>query len=390
MDAFESVLRGPGSELQRLLRASLYGLKSTLETALASLPDDPATPSGRECLDSLRRVLECSPTAGTPDSFAGYVGFELASEPSNAIDTSNVPEEKAWSAQAETLTASGWPILVRNWQRSAQWIAVFGSTTTEALSKLPARDLWMLTLRAPPDLSQQWQDAWRQTRGRLAGAGLTQSWIGPTETVLLPGTEDDGTEVRLSPSGRIPEPLTGFSPGPLAKAMLPPVAACLLWVEQDDSLLHMLRSLFRFGLTPLTEGNRGQCRSVLTERFQQLIEAEAEGEAAQVVLSWVALDEAIHSVVHLPPAHPQSAFASVGKASRSQIDAVRSYAYSAGVQVHLQVLSGSYANLRGSTDPEADVEITEGGAPGEVVLCTRVLLRLNGECHPGRVIYRPR
>ena len=197
-------------------------------------------------------------------------------------------------------------------------------------------------------------------------------------------------EVQLSPSAPLPETLTGQPLGPFAQAMALPVAACLAWIEHDHALRHMLRSLFRFGTVALAEGYHKRFQTALTERFDQLRESETESDAGQVVTAWVALDEAIHSLLHMPLAHPQSAFSEIGKSSRAQVAAVREFAYSAGAEVHMQVLAGRYADLRGYTEPDADIETTEGTAPGDVALCSRLFLRLNGKSYPGRVVYRPR
>ncbi|MEI7685979.1 MAG: hypothetical protein WCL32_13215 [Planctomycetota bacterium] len=371
MDAIESLLRGPRSELQRLMRASLRGLTATLESALESLPDDPAAILGKDCLHELRKLIDSSEAA--------RVAFGETAQ-------THATEKDA----PRTTAPSPWLNLVQEWQRSHEWTSTCGASLASLAATLTPAELWLLTLRASPELAETWQAQWRRAVDPGILPATTEHWAGPTEHILVPATSAGATEIRLTPTGRVPDFVANLSPGKLAREMLPPVAACLSWIEHDRSLRHMLRSLFRFGTAALADGHRNRYQSVLVDRFQQFIEAESEGNAVQVAQTWVALDESIHSLLHMPPAHPRSAFAAIGKASRSQIAAIRDYAYAAGVEAHLQVLSGRYANLRGSTDPEADVETSEGGTPGDVVLCSRLFLKLDGTSHPGRVVYRPR
>lgn len=176
--------------------------------------------------------------------------------------------------------------------------------------------------------------------------------------------------------------------GPTARQLALVLSAVLTWTDHDFSLRHMLRSVYRFGTGPLHPAHKPRHERALIDRFGTLADAETAGDGTRVVRAWLDFDEAVNSLVPVPPAHPASAVAAVGRACREVLPAVRAAA--ADREVHIQIPAGKYADARGVTDPDQDVEATAGAVPGEIVLCARAYLRLDGQTHPGRVLFRPR
>ena len=76
--------------------------------------------------------------------------------------------------------------------------------------------------------------------------------------------------------------------------------------------------------------------------------------------------------------------------ARDSMLGVRERAIAAGHAVHVQVLSGRYADVKQFTDPGDDRGVVASAAPGEVVVCLRLALRLDGKAVPGRVLYQSR
>lgn len=362
-------LTGSGpSELSRFGSAALAGLAAALDAAHEQAdPADPARPACRAAAEYVRSLLGvCHGDAGFPAAPAAPV-----------------------SPAATATPASGWAALRENWAHAPEWKQLLGAPDPAEDADLP-RHLWMLTHRLPAAAAEAWRAAWlKATDGLAPDATTALRAAGPHDLLLVPPLPDGAPGLRLNPGGPPDARLAGDA-GPISSRLLPVVSAALRFVEHDGSLRHMLRSIFRFGIAALQGASRGRYEKSLVDRFERLRAAEAARDAAGVVFGWADLDEALHSLVHQPLAHPTSSFAQTARASRDALAAVRDFATGAGLTVHIQALAGRYADCRAFTDPDADAETAGGTSPGEVAHCARVFVRLGGTPHPGRVLYCPR
>jgi hypothetical protein len=98
------------------------------------------------------------------------------------------------------------------------------------------------------------------------------------------------------------------------------------------------------------------------------------------------LDEALHSLVYQPPADPGSWWGRLCGEARATLLRERDRAVRAGCPAHLQLLSGSFADVNRLAPDSLEVDF---GVPGEVAACLRVWARVDGEEIRGRVLYRP-
>jgi hypothetical protein len=330
MDPLASLLAGGPSELGRLGRAAVAGLRTTLEQGLAYAdPTDPHRAAIQAALDYLDHAPKGDAAPSIPSAL-------------------------------ELLSPSHWPRLLAEWQARPDGQSL--AKLADDASDLP-KQLWLFTCRLAP----------------LAAAGLRAEWhaAAPEAVPPTPGEPPPGRQVAT--------PAT-----PIAQRMADVVNRLLWYVENDPALWHILRSVYRFGLIELKASQRDRYVQALLGRYESLRQAEEAGDSRGVLTGWVDLDEAAHSLVHQPVAHPQSDFARVAAACRDASGEVRDLAAGAGLQFHFQCPSGRYADLKGQTDADTDVATDLGGVPGEVVLCVRLFLKLDDVRHPGRLIYRTR
>jgi hypothetical protein len=98
------------------------------------------------------------------------------------------------------------------------------------------------------------------------------------------------------------------------------------------------------------------------------------------------MDEAIHSLVFIPPVERYSWWGNLQKESRRLLRKVADKAVKSGNDVRLKQLSGLYADVCELS--KDDLQLDCGGTPGEVLTCLRVYARINQQEYPGRVIFR--
>lgn len=363
MDALAALVRDRDTELGRTARAALAGFVATLRAAGEGTADGRATAVAEQLAALMTQEEELTSGGRGSGRAADRVGGSAGALPS---------QKDPWLA------------LRSGWRARGEWKSILGEQ--ELPADADARGLWLLTHHLPPAVAAEWQAEWVAASGRLP-TDTPATFAGPFDWLLLPPLAEVPA-VRLSPSAppdpRVPTDLGGL----IARQLAPVLSAVLTWIDHDTALRHMLRGVYRFGTSPLYPAHKARYERALIDRFGSLCEAEAAGDGTRVVHAWIDFDEAVNSLVPVPPAHPTSAVAGLGRACREALPAVRATA--ADRQVHIQIPAGKYADVRGVTDPDQDVEATAGAAPGEIVLCARAFLRLDGQTHPGRVLFRPR
>jgi hypothetical protein len=171
------------------------------------------------------------------------------------------------------------------------------------------------------------------------------------------------------------------------------VASACLWLaeNEDGNLYHCLRSVFRFGLTPVRGEQRDRYVAELL-RLWERVRAAWAGPGTAGRPEWKArlkacldFDEALHSLTYQPPASPDPWWGRLHGQAREVLFRIRDQAVQAGCPVHLQVLGGSFADISQLAPDSLQVDF---GVPGEVSLCLRPWARVDGEELKGRVLYR--
>jgi hypothetical protein len=149
-----------------------------------------------------------------------------------------------------------------------------------------------------------------------------------------------------------------------------------------------LKSVFSFDVVSLHSKleQRHQYIDTLSDRFQRLQKSEENTDTILNLCAWIDMDEAIHSLVFIPPAERYSWWGKLQKESRRLLRKAADKAMKAGNEVRVKQLSGLYADV--CEFSKDDLQLDCGGNPGEVLTCLRVYTKINQQEYPGRVIFR--
>ncbi len=241
--------------------------------------------------------------------------------------------------------------------------------------------LWLSMLRLPPDLA----DAWRRRARAL-----------PRDNADLPWQEVPGTsEVLVEPGFGVPGLRESSDALPLGAEALPDRFADLRAVAgqvlamagHDPALHHALESRRRQDFHSLAEPkNLKDFRRDAANRFSYL--ADAPVGSVRELRELVLVDELLNSVVHVPPAHPESWWGRLGKRSRAVLTESASALRGGPDVVEVRVIPpGPFDAQRAWVGKHNLSCPVPGRPPSQILACLRVHLRAGGEDHAGRVIY---
>jgi hypothetical protein len=367
-DQIGLLLARPESRASQALRWGLRGLRGSLEAALEDDSDGTGCKELRELLAELHALL----AGGAP-----------APSSTLPLDSpgSTLPDDRS----------TGVPRLLS----LASAVAAEARLAAE-LGRSPIRDgsddeIWKdvqhLLLRIGPDLAEEWR---RRTCTHAENAG---GRLDPARTTALPLARDEviypGLTGEVQTTG-----LRSSADAPLDPRIAAPadddlrfvagaVSTCLWFIDNDPHLCHCLKSVFRFGVSPLTPVQRMRYVAELTRLWQRVnVPGKGPKERLKALLD---LDEAIHSLVHQPLAVSDSWWGRLQSQARDALFAARDRAVQAGCAVHLQLLGGSFAAINQLAPDSLQVDF---GVPGEVSACLRLWARIEREELKGRVLYR--
>lgn len=257
-------------------------------------------------------------------------------------------------------------------------------------------DLWneiqRLLLRIPEKLAQTWRDRTLQLCrefGATVDHRVYKQLPFSRSEIIYPGITGSVQATGLCLSDRAPispqlvEPNTDGEINLLAGI----VSTCIKFIHVDKSLHHALKSVDRFGIRSLnSEPERSKYATALVERFRRVQSTVNNADPAVVLRAFLDLDEAIHSLVYLPPCDRYSWWGKLQSYSRRTLDTAVEKARQAGYQIQIRPLWGTYADIYSYSKDDLQLDI--GGVPGEVSTCLRVYAKINDEVLPGRVLFR--
>jgi hypothetical protein len=371
-EALMTLLGRRDSRASRALRWSLRGLQASLRAAVDEMPDEDGCAQLRTLLadlDTLLCTANYSPGTALPSDAPGDATVEPADGPRLTPLARAVAADERFQAE---LKASPIPD---------------GSDD----------DIWngvqRLLLRVRPHLAEEWrhrcQEFTERVGGRLdewAAVSLPLRW----DEGIYPGVTGEvrAAGLRSAPTGPL-DPRLGLPAHDDLQDLAGVTSTCLWFVDHDPHLCHCLKSVFRFGVTPLTAEQRERYATELLRLWERVREhAGASHEPAKEQLrALLDLDEAVNSLVYQPPAAPESWWARLQGQTREALFAARDRAIQAGCAVHVQALGGTFADINRLAPDSLQVDF---GVPGEVSACLRVWARIDGEEIKGRVLYRSR
>ncbi len=142
-------------------------------------------------------------------------------------------------------------------------------------------------------------------------------------------------------------------------------------IEIEPDLHHALKSVFSFDVVSL-DSQPEQCHlyiEALSDRLQRIKKYEENTDPILNLNAWIDMDEAIHSLVFVPPAERYSWWGKLQQESRRILKKVADKAILAGHDVKIRQLSGLYAYICAYS--KDDLQLYYGGTPGEILTYLR-------------------
>ncbi|WGV23328.1 hypothetical protein [Halotia branconii] len=361
MQHLNQLLNTKNSELAKLLKFSLHGLEATLTQAHKELPDDPGTQICDKLLQELRNLLQPQP------------------------DTSPIipsPNEQKLNHLRETF------------ETDPELNYYLGNSPLQSQTD---SDLWNeihhKLLRVPEDLAISWrQQALELVKEVGAVEDNSHLYQVPfmRDELIYPGLSGTVTTkgLCLSKQALLNCEMTPENASENMHLLAGFLLLCINFIEVDQDLHHALKSVFSFDVVSLSSKpeQKNQYIEALSDRFHRTQKAEENTDPLLTLRAWIDMDEAIHSLVFIPPAERYSWWGKLQQESRRILKKVADRANIAGHNVRIRQLSGLYADI--CTLSKDDLQLECGGVPGEVLTCLRVYARINQQEFPGRVIFR--
>jgi hypothetical protein len=254
------------------------------------------------------------------------------------------------------------------------------------------RRLWLACLRLPAAEASRWRERAGVVRGTLPAASEAGGWrelpaAGGDATLVAPAPGVTG--LREAPGEPVDADVAAAlgAPGQRPFAALAVVATQVLrMTEEDAEVCHCLEAMRVDGLQPLAAADvRAEYRTHLLRRLRQLSEA-GDPEAALRAL-W-RVDEALCSVVHFPPAAPDSWWGTLAERSRRLLKDLAWDLQERSLDVDVKVPDRqSYQAVEDLTG-RRDIGLrVPSGEIGQVLAWVRTYLRVGAVAEPGRVIF---
>jgi hypothetical protein len=366
MQKIHQLLALENSELAKVLTFSLSGLQASLKAGIKDFPLDPGRELCEEILQEISNILQ--PTLVLP--------------PQNAIAILSPPNELKLAHLRSAFDAD------------SQLQVYLGNTSLQSQTDA---DLWQeihrKLLRVPENIAIGWRQRALELAQQIGALPDNLNLVKlpfSRDEILYPGLKGTVTAPGLCLSEK--ELLkTGINPtdeyGHLY-SLAGFVHLFLRFTQIEPDLHHALKTVFSFDIMPLQTQpeQRTQYIHTLSDRWHRLQQAESHSDELLSLRAWIDIDEAIHSLVFIPPVERYSWWGNLQQESRRILQKIAQNVINLGYDVRIRQLSGTYADVCNFS--KDDLQLNCGGVPGEVLTCLRVYARINQEETPGRVIFR--
>jgi hypothetical protein len=372
MENLSKLLKTENSELAQLLQFSLYGLEAALKQALTKHPNDPGAKLCQGALQELNTLLQ-------PPTDNSDLAEVLQIAPSPIVAS----ELKLKRLQQEFNSDQQLAIYLGNTQLQSQ-------TDNELWNEVQRK-----LLRVPEDLAITWRQRALEIAAEIGAQEDTSNCL-PLQfnqnENIYPGLKGSIIVQGLCFSNAAPKhpqiAQLNLNNQEDIYILANLVSTCIQFIDIEPDLHHALKSIFSFDIINLHSKPEHRCQytDALIESFWRIIKAEESADSLSELRHWIDLDEAIHSLVFVPPADRFSWWGKMQQETRRLLKKVIQKAVSEGHNIRIRQLSGLYADICAFSKDDLRLEI--GGNPGEVLSCLRVYAKINEQEFPGRVLFR--
>lgn len=383
MENFTNLLATNNSKLAEILWINFYQLNAVLSAAKSDYPDDPGILICDQIIENVNEILKIKPQ-----------GWETRTQ---TVIVENHQKTKTASESIQKISDIKELKIQKLWEDLSgdhQLMSYLGSYLP--IQSKTDEQLWLkiqfLLLRVPDNLAKSWQKRALEIAQQLGAKEDNRSIIKlpyNSEKMIFSGLTGaiQAKGLRFSPQVNIDPQVTSKALAGDLDLLGRIVSTYLKLIELDPFLYHAFKSVDRFSVKPLTDDmQRSKYIKALIDCFQRVERAETSNDLILSLKARLNLDEAIHSLVHQPPAHQDSWWSKLQQEVRRTLITFTERVRQAGHDVHIRPLSGLYADVcKFSND---DLGLDRGGNPGEVLTCLRVYARIDQESFPGRVLYR--
>lgn len=400
MQHLRELLAMDDSLIAQFLRSSLHGLEASLKKTQEQFPEDPGANICAEVLQELQNLLQLPSFDSATNQSQNTIA--TPKEDSNLEDTQPITSPPSSLPDCRSTNELKLSCLRDAFHSDKDLIKYFGKFQ---LHSHKDSELWkeiqQKLLRLPNEIASSWQEKalkmaqeaqaerdddtsnivqlpfkdneniYPGLKGTIQAKGLSLSENASLDSQILQGNKYEDLSEEL-------------------KLLVWLVSICISFIDREPDLHHALETVDKFDTRSLHSNpeQRKKYIEALKERFQRTLKAEESGDSLTVLKAWINIDEAIHSLVFVPPADSDSWWGKLQKLSRRiLIGEIAKKAKDEGHDVRIQELLGVYADIH-NLSSGYDLPLKVGGIPGEVQACLRVYARINQEKFPGRVIYR--
>ncbi len=387
MEHLNKLLAIEDSRLAWVLWLGLHGLQIQLREALKTDSADSGNTTCQELLKELDLLLESKDAINQKEIINKDV---INKDAIYRVSTLLSTHEDVFEPVPGELKLKNIAYLFQTERELTQYLGKYEFTSTND------SDLWneiqRLLLRIPEKLAQTWRDRTLQfcrEFGATVDHRVYKQLPFARSEIIYPGITGSvqATGLCLSDRAPISPQLVEPNADGEIKFLAGIVSTCIKFIHVDKSLHHALKGVDRFGIRSLnSEPERSKYATALVERFRRVQSTINNADPAVVLRAFLDLDEAIHSLVYLPPCDRYSWWGKLQSYSRRSLDLAVEKARLAGYQIQIRPLWGTYADIYSYS--KDDLQLDMGGVPGEVSACLRVYAKINDEILPGRVLFR--
>ncbi|MEM7591247.1 MAG: hypothetical protein AAF383_06970 [Cyanobacteria bacterium P01_A01_bin.83] len=391
------------SHIAKFLQIKLEEIESFLNKAPTRFPKDSGAEICKDVLQEFHNILQPASPVKTTNKSQNKV---ITSKNSNSEDMQQLTSAPSTSSNLTPADESKLDKFKQTFKSDEELQKYLGEIE---LKSQTYADLWneiqRKLLRLPKKRADFWQEKIKQVFQDV-GVEIDTSNMKPLpyedDQIIFPGLKGTIQAEGLCLSNKAPldslvlqtiksENLSKDLSGDLY-LLASLVSICITFTELEPDLHHALETVHKFGVVHLYTKfqQRQKYINVLIQRFGRVLRAQknADKDPVSLLNSWIAVDEAIHSLIFIPPADYDSWWGNLKKQTRRILRKVAQEAKEKDHDVRIKELSGLYADIRKFSSKDYDLQLEVGGIPGEVQICLRVYASIDNNKSPGRVIFR--